>query len=100
MKWVLLVFPFYGLNPMDYGPPDSSIHGISQASVLESPFTSPGDHPISGIKPESPPWQVDSLLLSHLGSLTALVLSRKKSEKFLRFLSPKVVVLLLKTLLF
>ena len=39
-----------------------------QAYWSESPFTCPGDRPISGIKPESPAWQVDSLLLSHLRS--------------------------------
>ena len=31
------------------------------------PFPSPGDLPNPGIKPMSPAWQADSLLLSHLG---------------------------------
>ena len=35
-------------------------------SVL--PFPSPEDLPSSGIKPVSPVWQADSLMLSHLGS--------------------------------
>ena len=33
------------------------------------PFPSPGDLPDPGIKPASPAWQVDSLPLSHQGSL-------------------------------
>ena len=33
------------------------------------PFPCPGDLPDSGIKPQSPRWQVDSLSLSHEGSL-------------------------------
>ena len=39
-----------------YGPPDSSVHGISQARILEwvLPFPSPGDFPNKGIKPTSP----------------------------------------------
>ena len=35
----------------------------------ELPFTSPGDLPNPGIKPISPAWQVDSLPMSHQGSL-------------------------------
>ena len=53
-----------------------------QAYWSESPFHSPGDLPISGIKPESTAWQVDSFLLSCLGSLTAPVLSRKRPRNF------------------
>ena len=34
-------------DPMDYNPPDSSVHEIL-------PFPSPGDIPILGIKPMSP----------------------------------------------
>ena len=34
------------------------------------PFPSPGDIPDPGIQSMPPAWQVDSLLLSHLGSLT------------------------------
>ena len=54
---------------MDYSPPDSSVHGILQARILEwvaMPY--PGDLPDPGIEPESPAspaLQADSLLLSH-----------------------------------
>ena len=41
-------------DPMDCSPPGSSIHGISQARVLEwLPFPSPGDLPDPGIEPVS-----------------------------------------------
>ena len=40
-------------DPMDYSPPDSSVHGILQARVLEW-VPSPGDLPDPGIKPRSP----------------------------------------------
>ena len=36
-----------------------------------SPFPSPGDLPDLGIEPTPPAWQVDSLTLSHLGTLKA-----------------------------
>ena len=39
---------------MDDSPPGSSVHGISQARLLELPFPSPGDRPDPGIKPMSP----------------------------------------------
>ena len=39
---------------MDDSPPGSSVHGISQARLLELPFPSPGDLPDPGIKPMSP----------------------------------------------
>ena len=48
---------------MDCSPPDSSVHGIFQASILEwDPFPSVGDLPDPGIEPESPTLQADSLL--------------------------------------
>ena len=63
-------------NPMHYSPSGSSVHGISQARILEGlPFPkilewllcpSPGDFPDSGIEPMSlvsPAWQADSLSL-------------------------------------
>ena len=57
-------------NPVDCGLPGSSVHGISQARILEwVAFPSPGDHPNPGIKPPSPALQADSLPQSHLGSL-------------------------------
>ena len=39
---------------MDYSPPGSSVHGISQARILEwVAFPSPGDLPYPGIEPVS-----------------------------------------------
>ena len=56
-------------NPMEYSPPGSSVHGNFQARILEWVAISVSkDLPDPGIKPTSPAWQVDSLLLSHLGS--------------------------------
>ena len=55
---------------MDCSLPVSSIHGISQARVLEwvsIPFSRESFNP--GIEPGSPELQEDSLLLSHQGSL-------------------------------
>ena len=42
-------------DPVDCGPPGSSVHGLSQARILEwVPFPSPGDLPDPGIEPTSP----------------------------------------------
>ena len=56
-------------------PPSSSVHGISQARILEwVAIPSPGELPnpeiklASPVSPESPALQVDSLSLSHWGS--------------------------------
>ena len=49
-------------DPMDYGPPCSSVHGILQARILEEveiPFSWGPLHP--GIEPRSPALQKDSL---------------------------------------
>ena len=49
-------------NPIDCSPPGSSVHGISQARILESvatPFSR--DLPYPGIKARSPTLQSDSL---------------------------------------
>ena len=49
-------------DPMDSSPPDSSVHGILQARILEwvaIPFS--GDLPDSGIEPRSPARQADFL---------------------------------------
>ena len=47
---------------MVYSPPDSSVHGISQARILEClPFQSPGNLPDPGIEPKSLTLQTDSL---------------------------------------
>ena len=56
-------------DPMDCSPPGSSVHGISQARILEwLPFPPPGDLTDLGIEPKSPVLQADSLPLSHQGS--------------------------------
>ena len=48
--------------PMDYSPPDSSVHGILQARILEGlQFPSSGDVFNPGIKLRSPALQTDSL---------------------------------------
>ena len=42
-------------DPTDCSTPGSSVHGISQARILEwLPFPSPGDLPDPGIEPRSP----------------------------------------------
>ena len=57
-------------DPMDRSPPGSSLHGISQARILEWVTISfLRDLPDSEIEPTSPALQVDSLSLSHWGSL-------------------------------
>ena len=49
-------------DPMDCGLPDSSVHGIFQARVLEwIAISSPGDLPDSGFEPRSPALEADSL---------------------------------------
>ena len=61
---------------MDYSPPGSSVHRISQARILEwvaIAFSRGSSNP--GTEPMSPAWQVDSLPLSHLG------ISKCKIEK-------------------
>ena len=56
------------IDPMDCIP-DSSVHGISQARVLEWVAISfYRDLPNLGIKPTSLAMQADSLPLSHWGS--------------------------------
>ena len=50
-------------NPMDCILPDSSVHGIIQARILEwLPSLSPKDLPNPGIEPGSPSLQADSSL--------------------------------------
>ena len=61
---MLLLFSCYVVS-MDCSPPGSFVHGISQARILEWVA---GDLPDPGLEPESPPWQVYSLALSHLRS--------------------------------
>ena len=55
---------------MNCNPPDSSVHGISQARILERvaiSFSRESSHP-QGSNSHLLYWQVDSLPLSHLGS--------------------------------
>ena len=56
---------------MNGSPPGSSVHGIFQARILKwVAISSPRDLPDCGMEPVSLlHWQVDSLPLSHLGSL-------------------------------
>ena len=51
-------------DPVDCGPPGSSVHGILQARILEwvAMFPSPGDLPNPGIEPRSPALQAHSSL--------------------------------------
>ena len=51
-------------DPMDYSPPDSSVHGILQVRCWRGlPFPSPGDDlPDPGVKSRSPALQAASLL--------------------------------------
>ena len=57
-------------DPMDCSPPSSSVHGISQARILESvAISSRGSSPSQRSNPRLlclVNWQVDSLALSHL----------------------------------
>ena len=60
-------------DPLDCGPPGSSIHGIfpSKNTGNGNPFSPPGDLPdpeIETVSPVFPALQVDSLLLSYQGS--------------------------------
>ena len=58
---------------MDCSPPGSSVQGISQARILEwLLFPSPGDL-TAGVKIAPSAWQVGSLPLSHLGSLSVFI---------------------------
>ena len=53
-------------DPMDYSLPDSSIHGIFQARILEwLPFPPSRDLPDSGIKPMSLAFPVSPALQGH-----------------------------------
>ena len=56
-------------NPLDYNPPGSSVHGISQKEYWSGlPFPPAEDLLDQGIKLMSPAWQLDFSLLHHLGS--------------------------------
>ena len=59
---------------MDYSPPGSSVHGIFlQEYWSELPFPPPRDLPMQGWNLSLLYWEVDSLPLSHLGSLTEIL---------------------------
>ena len=56
---------------MDCNLPGSSVHGISQARILDwsgLSFPSPGHLPDPGIEPAPPAWQANSSPLNHQGS--------------------------------
>ena len=63
-------------NPVDYSPPDSSVHEIPQARVLEwvaslgdfGDFLLQGIFPAQGLNPHFLHWQANSLPLCHQGS--------------------------------
>ena len=58
-------FPSF-CDPMDCGPPGSSVQGILQVKYWSGlPFPSPGDLPDPGIEPRSLTLQADSLPISH-----------------------------------
>ena len=60
-------------DPMDWGPPCSSHHGIFQATILELvAIPSLGDLPNLGIEPRPPALQADSLLSESLGKTKPL----------------------------
>ena len=57
-------------DTMDCNLPDSSVHGIFQAGILEwVTMPSSGDLPKPGIEPRSPALQAILYHLSHWGSL-------------------------------
>ena len=58
-------------DPIDSSPPGSSVHGISQARILEwVAISSPGDLPNPGIEPGSPALQAESVLTGPPGKTT------------------------------
>ena len=89
---------------MSYSLPGSSVHGISQARILEGvAFPSPGDPPNPGTEPWPPALQADSLLLEPPGktSFTFASFYFLKTDKLLcppytnrkaTFLSPETRV--------
>ena len=71
-------------DPIDCSTPDSSVHGILQARILELVATSPlEDLPNLGIKPGCPAWQVDSLLARPPGKPPGAINMLKNKEKVL-----------------
>ena len=61
-------------DPTDCSPPDSSVHGFPRQEYRSGlPFSSPGDLPDLEIECVSSALHVDSLPLSHQGSLDCSV---------------------------
>ena len=59
-------------DPVDCSPSNASVHGISQATILDwMAFSPPRYLPDPGIEPRSPAWQADSLPLSYLRNPTS-----------------------------
>ena len=57
-------------DPINCSPPGSAVPGFPRQEYWSGlPFSSPGDIPDPGVEHMSPAWQVDSLPLSHLGSI-------------------------------
>ena len=74
-------------NPMDCSPPDSSVHGILQARILEwLPFPSPGDLPDPGIEPRSP--TLDSLWSEPPGKRSIYTAAAKSLQSCLTVCNP------------
>ena len=71
---------------MDYSPPGSSVHGISQARVLEwvaISFSRGSSFADPWMEPASPAWQVGSLPLTHLRSLCYFLLHSKMNQPYI-----------------
>ena len=66
-------------DSMDYSPPGSSVHGISQARTLERvcQLLLQRIFPIHGLNPRLLHWLAGSLPLSHLGSPSRVLASFK-----------------------
>ena len=71
-------------DPVDCSLPDSSVHGILQARILDWVAISfSGDLPNPGIKPKSPALQADALTSEPSGKQDLLELTPKKDVLFI-----------------
>ena len=78
-------------DPMDCSPPDSSVHGIFQARILEwAAISSPGDLPNPGIKPRSPALKVAFLTTAPLGKKPIIYFKRVNSMLYAVYFSKAV----------
>ena len=69
-------------DPMDYSLPGSSVHGISQARILEwVAISSPGDLPNLGVEPVSPALAGEFFTTEPPLEIYSLVDETKFSEK-------------------